>query len=112
MGRTTRTKITTAKETKQNKTKLKKTKNKSKGRVVTDLCIAGRSPGARQQMLNLHMKHKIAHKIWSIICLYTPDSKRYPNMQAMCMRYMVQKCKDTFGLEVVQGGGKSFLKSR
>ena len=56
-------------------------------------------------MLNLHKKHKIAHKIWSIICLYTPDSKRYPNMQAMCMRYMVQKCKDTFGLEVVRGGG-------
>ena len=110
MGRTTRTKITTT--AKEKKTKLNKTKNKSKGRVVIDLCVAGRSPRARQQMLNVCKKHKIAHKIWSIICLYTPDSKRYPNMQAMCMRYMVQMCKDTFGLEVVQGGGKSSLKRR
>ena len=63
-------------------------------------------------MLNVRKKHKIAHKIWSIICLYTPDSKRYPNMQAMCMRYMVQKCKDTFGLEVVQGGGEELSETQ
>ena len=65
-------------------------------------------------MLNVHKKHKIAHKIWSIIFLYTPGSKRYPNMQAMCMRYMVQKCKDTFGLElkVVRGGGEELSETQ